>query len=135
MAATNPLNVLVAEDTPIIAGLVRRLLVKEGHDPTVVANGAEAVAMIQRKVFAVVLMDIQMPELDGISAARSIRRIPGPVGNIPIIALTANTAAHERESYLAAGITDCVTKPIRPDELFRSIASCTLVRELEVTSH
>ncbi len=129
IAIDRPLAVLVAEDTPIIANLIRNLLTKEGCEPTVVGNGAEAVAMVQRQAFDLVLMDVQMPDMDGVSATRAIRALPGPCSGIPIVALTANAMASEREQYLAAGMTDCLTKPIRPAELFRAIAACTAERE------
>ena len=123
IAADRPLAVLVAEDTPIISNLIRNLLTKEGHEPTMVVNGAEAVAIVQSRAFDLVLMDIQMPGMDGVSATRAIRSLPGACSQIPIIALTANAMASEREQYLAAGMNDCVTKPIRPAELFRAIAA------------
>lgn len=116
--------VLVAEDTEIIAKLVRGILQAEGHEPTVVSSGAEALAMVQTRQFDVVLMDIQMPGMDGVTATRAIRRLEGPAGAIPIIALTANTTPDEREDYIRAGMNDCVSKPIRPAELFRAISSC-----------
>ena len=129
IAVDRPLAVLVAEDTPIIASLIRSLLLKEGCEPTMVGNGAEAVAMVQSRAFDLVLMDVQMPDMDGVSATRAIRGLPGACGGIPIIALTANAMASEREQYLAAGMTDCVTKPIRPAELFRAMAACMAGRE------
>ncbi len=125
IAADRPLAVLVAEDTPIISKLIRNLLSKEGHEATMVGNGAEAVAMVQSRPFDLVLMDVQMPDMDGVSATRAIRSLPGACRDIPIIALTANTTSSEREQYLATGMTDCVTKPIRPAELFRAMAACT----------
>ena len=132
IAAGRPLAVLAAEDTPIISNLIRNLLLKEGCAPTMVGNGAEAVAMVQTGAFDLVLMDVQMPEMDGVSATRAIRSRPGARSGIPIIALTANAMASEREQYLAAGMNDCVTKPIRPAELFRAIAACTAGRAAEV---
>lgn len=122
---------LVAEDTPIISNLICNLLTKAGHEPTMVGNGAEAVAMVQSRAFDLVLMDIQMPGMDGVSATRTIRSLPGACGGIPIVALTANAMASEREQYLAAGMNDCVTKPIRPAELFRAIAACAAGRTAE----
>jgi CheY-like chemotaxis protein len=71
-----------------------------------------------------VLMDVQMPEMDGISATQAIRALPGSERNVPIIALTANAFAGQRESYLAAGMDDCVTKPIQPKDLYTAIHRC-----------
>jgi CheY-like chemotaxis protein len=134
IVADRPLAVLVAEDTPIISNLIRNLLTKEGHEPTMVGDGAEAVAMVQSRAFDLVLMDVQMPGMDGVSATRAIRSLSGACSGIPIIALTANAMASEREQYLAAGMNDCVTKPIRPAELFRTIAACAAGRSAE-TEH
>ena len=131
IAPDRPLAVLVAEDTPIISTLIRNLLTGEGHVPTIVGNGAEAFAMVQSKAFDLVLMDVQMPDMDGVSATRAIRALPDACSTIPIIALTANAMASERAQYLAAGMTDCVTKPIRPAELFRAIAACMAGRETD----
>lgn len=72
-----------------------------------------------------------MPGMDGVSATRAIRSLPGARSGIPIVALTANAMASEREQYLAAGMNDCVTKPIRPAELFHAIAACAAGRTAE----
>ncbi|MDU1666033.1 MAG: ATP-binding protein [Bradyrhizobium sp.] len=116
-----PLDILVAEDSPIIATLIQSLLVKQGFRPTMVVNGAEAIAAISDKVYDLVLMDVQMPEMDGISATKAIRQLPGPERCVPIIALTANALVGQRETYLAAGMNDYVTKPIQPPLLFAAI--------------
>ncbi len=71
------------------------------------------------------LMDVQMPEMDGITATRKIRDLPGEVGQIPIIALTANAMKGDRERYIEAGMTDYTSKPINPRNLFAAIARCS----------
>jgi len=116
-----PLQILVAEDSPIIATLISRLLAKQGFRADMVVDGMEAVAAVQHKSYDLVLMDIQMPTMDGISAATAIRNLAGPEREVPIIALTANALLGQRERYLGAGMNDCVTKPIRPPELFAAI--------------
>jgi CheY-like chemotaxis protein len=116
-----PLDILVAEDSPIIATLISSLLTRQGFRPTLVSNGAKAVAAVAEKLYDLVLMDVQMPEMDGISATRAIRALPGPVRDMPIIALTANALVGQRETYLAAGMNDYVTKPIQPPLLFAAI--------------
>ncbi|MBV9561014.1 MAG: response regulator [Bradyrhizobium sp.] len=116
-----PLEILVAEDSPIIATLISSLLRKQGHRPTMVVNGAEAVAAASKALYDVVLMDVQMPEMDGISATKAIRNLPGVARDVPIVALTANALVGQRETYLAAGMNDYVTKPIQPPLLFAAI--------------
>ncbi len=121
-----PLDILVAEDSPIIATLISSLLARQGFQPTMVVNGAEAVAAVSKKLYDIVLMDVQMPEMDGISATKAIRCLPGIVRDVPIIALTANALVGQRETYLAAGMNDYVTKPIQPPILFAAIDRWTL---------
>ncbi|CCD96904.1 conserved hypothetical protein; putative two-component sensor histidine kinase [Bradyrhizobium sp. ORS 375] len=115
------LDILVAEDSPIIATLISSLLLKQGFKPTIVVNGAKAVAAISERRYDLVLMDVQMPEMDGISATKAIRQLTGPEAQVPIIALTANALVGQRETYLAAGMNDYVTKPIQPPLLFAAI--------------
>jgi CheY-like chemotaxis protein len=86
-----------------------------------VVDGTEAVAAVRHKSYDLVLMDIQMPTMDGISATSAIRNLAGPERQVPIIALTANALVGQRERYLAAGMNDCVTKPIQPLLLFAAI--------------
>jgi len=121
-AAGRSLKILVAEDSPIIATLISSLLKKQGFSkPDMVVNGKEAVAAVSRTSYDIVLMDVQMPEMDGISATRAIRSLNGPQRTVPIIALTANALVGQRENYLAAGMNDYVTKPIKPGTLFAAI--------------
>ena len=87
-------------------------------------TGAQALSAVMRTPYDVVLMDIQMPEMDGITATRKIRELDGPQSEIPIIALTANAMVGDKEAYLGAGMSDYVTKPIEPAEL-----SAALVRQ------
>ncbi len=102
--------------------LVTALLGRAGHHVEVVGNGLEAVQAVQAAPYDLVLMDVQMPEMDGPTATREIRRLSGDVRDIPIIALTANAMAGHREEYLAAGMDDYVSKPIEQAELFKAIA-------------
>ena len=77
-----------------------------------------------RVPYDLVLMDVHMPEIDGVTATRKIRQLPGAVGDIPIIALTANAMKGDRETYLEAGMTDYESKPINPQKLLASVAHC-----------
>ncbi|WP_181164475.1 ATP-binding protein [Amaricoccus solimangrovi] len=109
--APGPLRVLVAEDNATNRYLVRALLEREGHEVTTVADGIEAVAAADQG-FDVILMDVQMPRMDGATATRAIRTSGLASARTPIIALTANALAADRRIYLSAGMSDYVSKPI-----------------------
>ena len=115
------LNVLVAEDNAMVQRLIAKLLSKRGYQAELTANGNEAVAALQRRSFDVILMDMNMPELDGISATKLIRSLPGPERLVPIIALTGNALVGQRESCLAAGMNDYLSKPFEPDDFYAVI--------------
>jgi len=115
------LSILVAEDNFIIRKLICKLLERQNFRPDLVCNGKEAVAAVRQKAYDLVLMDMQMPEMDGISAARAIRALAGPERDVPIIALTANALMGQREECRAAGMNDFLTKPIQPDTLYAAI--------------
>jgi len=119
------LYVLAAEDNEINRYVIEKLLHGMGHDVVFAADGAEAVDLAGRLRFDVVLMDIQMPTVDGITAAGRIRAMEGAGAQVPIIALTAHAMAGDRESYLKAGMDDYVAKPIDPDELAQALARAT----------
>ncbi len=119
-----PLRILVAEDHVANQAIVTAILQRAGHRADVVANGLEAVSAVLRTPYDVVLIDIQMPEMDGPTATREIRRQAGSTRQIPIIALTANAMAGDREAYLAAGMDEYVVKPIDPERLFAAIGRC-----------
>ncbi len=97
--------------------LVATLLKKEGHRVDVVGDGHEAVEAVRRLPYDLVLMDVQMPEMDGIEATSAIRGLPGSCSNIPIIAVTANAMKGDKESYIAAGMNDYLSKPVDQDKL------------------
>ena len=110
-------DILVAEDHPVNQQLIAALLKREGHRTTIVANGQLAVEAVQEHAYDLVLMDVQMPVLDGTGATRAIRALTGPVSQIPIVAITANALRGDMESYLAAGMNGYVSKPIRIEAL------------------
>jgi GAF domain-containing protein/CheY-like chemotaxis protein len=115
-AARQPLRILLAEDNPVNQKLALRLLSQLSYEAQVADDGREAIAALEREPFDVVLMDVQMPELDGLGATREIRA-RWPDRPLWIIAMTANAMAGDREACLAAGMNDYVSKPIRPAEL------------------
>lgn len=119
-------RILLAEDDPAIAELTRHLLQSNGWTVFTVADGEKAFEAIQNASYDLVLMDVQMPRMDGLEATRRIREFEQNKGfNIPIIALTAHALEDDRRRCLAAGMTDFLTKPIRKDTLF-SLLDCNL---------
>lgn len=118
---TAPLNILVAEDNLPNQLLVKAILSKLGHQVLVVGNGLEAVQSVEtaESPFDVVLMDMQMPEMDGLTATQHIRELPSSRASVPIIALTANALSGDREKVLDAGMNDYLTKPIDVSQLKR----------------
>ncbi len=117
------LRILAAEDQPINQQVLRAFLVGAGHEVVLVADGALALAGIQQSDFDVVLMDIQMPNMDGFEATRAIRALSHPLCSIPIIALTANAMAGDKERCLANGMDGYISKPINADTLYHEIAA------------
>ena len=122
-ARIRPLDVLVADDVAANRELLGEILRRHGHRVRMAEDGAAAVAAVAERPPELVLMDIQMPVMDGIEATRRIRRLPGPAGRVPILALTANVMAQDRERYLAAGMERCLTKPVLWPELFAALAA------------
>jgi signal transduction histidine kinase/DNA-binding NarL/FixJ family response regulator len=118
---SQPRRILVAEDVEINRQILGTTLRRAGHTLTFAHDGEQAVKLAQEQTFDLVLMDVQMPIMDGIEATRRIRQLPGSNSEIPILALTANVMAQERERYLSAGMDECLTKPIDWDQLFGAI--------------
>ena len=116
------LKVLVAEDNLVNQKVARGYLDEGGHDVTIVGDGAAALNAVKAGDFDLVLMDMHMPEMDGISATQRIRALDAPVAAIPIIAATAGAMAEDIERCLAAGMNDFVPKPIDPISLAHAMA-------------
>jgi two-component system, sensor histidine kinase and response regulator len=117
-----PLRILLAEDNLINQKLAVRLLEKRGHKVLVANNGREALAQLETRCFDVVLMDVQMPEMDGLEATAVIRAQEKETGQrVPIIAMTAYAMKGDRERCLAAGMDHYICKPIRAQELFAAV--------------
>jgi CheY-like chemotaxis protein len=118
------LSVLIAEDNLVNQRLAVRLLEKRGHQVAVAATGIEALKALEKEKFDLVLMDVQMPEMDGLEAAMAIRQKEKGSGfHQPIVALTAHAMKGDREKCLAAGMDGYLTKPIRPQELDHLLAT------------
>ena len=113
-----PLHILLAEDFEVNRKLLEPFLAQHGHDVTSVENGEQALEMLSRQPFDMVLMDIKMPVMDGIEATRRIRQHTDvDIAGIPVIALTAHAIKGDRERFLAASMDEYITKPIHGDEL------------------
>lgn len=115
-------RILLAEDDGVNRKVAVRLLEKQGHRVTTAGNGREAVELFRKERFDLILMDVQMPGLDGLGAARETREFERTTGGrIPIIALTAHALTGDRERCLGAGMDSYVTEPIRAAQLFTAI--------------
>ena len=125
MAARHPLRILLAEDNLVNQKLAMRLLRQMGYTADLANNGLEAIAAIERQPYDVVLMDVQMPEMDGLEAARCIVERWPDGGRPRIVAMTANAMLGDREECLAAGMDDYVVKPIRVDALVEALQGVT----------
>lgn len=120
------LRILVAEDNRVNQEVAVTLLSKHGHSVVLASNGREALALLEEQTFDLILMDAQMPEMDGIEATQEIRAREQITGeHIPIIAMTAHAMTGDREKFLSAGMDGYVPKPIKANILFDAIKSIT----------
>jgi CheY-like chemotaxis protein len=120
------IRMLIAEDNPVNVMLMKKLLSKWNIVPSIAENGERAVELVQYGNFDIILMDLQMPVMNGFDAAKEIRKMPDPKkSNIPIIALTASALFDIRERVHESGMNDYVSKPFKPNELFEKIQHLT----------
>ncbi len=130
-----PLRILLAEDNATNQKLALRLLDRMGYRADVAANGLEVLEALERQVYDVVLMDVQMPEMDGLEATRSLRRDLPEIRQPHVIAMTANAMQGDREMCLAAGMDDYVSKPIRIEELVEALSKSRPLAESRKRMH
>jgi len=126
MQTANPQQVLLAEDNPVNRKVVIKLLEKFGHTVTAVENGKMALEALQKQGFNIILMDVQMPEMDGNEATQRIRMMESSEHHTPIIAMTAQTFTSEIQMLYASGMDAYLSKPVRPQELFDAIEQWSL---------
>jgi signal transduction histidine kinase/ActR/RegA family two-component response regulator len=115
------LKILLAEDNTVNQKILKAILEKTGHNVHLVENGLEALNICKDTLFDMILMDIQMPKMDGIEACKAIRTHEGPNQNTPIIALSANIFEKQQKEYMDAGMQACIAKPIKPQDLRREV--------------
>ncbi|WP_020399378.1 ATP-binding protein [Kordiimonas gwangyangensis] len=123
-----PLKVLIAEDNAINQMLIEKILERYGWELKLVSNGREAVDLVEQGSFDLVLMDIRMPVMDGVTATRAIRASSGPQAGTPIIALTANTMEDDKQVYMEAGMDGVVGKPVDRATLLTAIGQALEIR-------
>ena len=133
LAARHPLRILLAEDNVVNQKLALRLLQQMGYRADLASNGIEAIECLERQPYDVVLMDVQMPEMDGLEASRRIVTRWSNGGRPRIIAMTANAMQGDREECFAAGMDDYVTKPIRVDALVEALNQAVVRKEPEMS--
>jgi CheY-like chemotaxis protein len=125
LAARHPLRILLAEDNVVNQKLAIRLLQQMGYRADLASNGIEAIECVERQAYDVVLMDVQMPEMDGLEASKAITARWSAEERPRIVAMTANAMQGDREQCIAAGMDDYVTKPIRVDSLVEALTRVT----------
>jgi CheY-like chemotaxis protein len=121
MATRHPLRILLAEDNVVNQKLALRILQQMGYRADVASNGIEAIESVERQAYDVILMDVQMPEMDGLDATRRIAAKWPPDKRPRIVAMTANAMQGDREMCITAGMDDYLTKPIRVDQLVEAL--------------
>jgi CheY-like chemotaxis protein len=119
-----PLRILLAEDNAVNQKLALRLLARMGYRADVAGNGLEVIEALQRQPYDVILMDVQMPEMDGLEATRRIRYAVAPEAQPRIIAMTASAMQEDRDACQAAGMNDYISKPVRVEELVNALSNC-----------
>jgi CheY-like chemotaxis protein len=121
-----PLRILLAEDSPTNQRIALLMLRRMGYEADVAENGLEVLAALERRRYDLVLMDVEMPQMDGVEATRRIRAQAPRDAQPRILGLTANASPEDRDGFLAAGMDACLVKPVRPAELQAALESCAV---------
>jgi len=124
-------RILLADDSPANQMLAVAMLHDSGCTIDTVSNGVEAVAAVQDLPYDLVLMDISMPEMDGLAATDAIRALPGSKGSIPVIAMTAHAIVGDRERFMAAGMSDYLAKPVTKERLYETLCKWLPLRTMD----
>ncbi|MBA1156540.1 hybrid sensor histidine kinase/response regulator [Microvirga mediterraneensis] len=124
-----PSRILLAEDIEVNQELAKFLIEAEGHEVDIAWNGSEAIEAVRRKTYDLVLMDVQMPGMDGLAATQAIRALPPPLSSVPIIAMTANVLPQQVRQFKRAGMDDHIGKPMKREDLLRKLGEWLPVSE------
>jgi len=129
LANESPLRILLAEDNIVNQKVALGMLSKLGYEADVAANGIEALEAVHRRTYDLILMDVNMPEMDGVEATREIKALPERLGVPRIVGLTANAMQEDRDEYIKAGMDDCITKPVVREILERTLREASALRK------
>lgn len=110
-------KILVAEDSSVIQNLTKKILTLQNYQISAVKNGKQVIEKLDKEQFDLILMDIHMPQMDGMECARTIRQMTGDISKIPIIAITGNANNYSMDDFKAAGINEFIPKPLNYDNL------------------
>lgn len=120
-----PKSVLIAEDSSVIQNLAKKILEFQNFEITAVKNGEQVLQLLQKEDFAVILLDINMPVMDGMECVKAIRKMEGAKGDIPVVAITGNARNYTEEEFKEAGFNDVLMKPLNFDKLVMIVKSLT----------
>lgn len=123
-------TVLVVEDYPLNAEVIKEMLELMGCSVDVAENGLVALEMVKDNDYHVIFMDVQMPKMDGLEATRHIRKMEGKKAKVPIVALTANALQGDKEKFIACGMDDFISKPLRSSEIERVLGKFIVAEKL-----
>jgi CheY-like chemotaxis protein len=118
-------KVLIAEDSSVIQNLVKKILEFQNFEITVVKNGEQVIQLLAKESFDIILLDINMPVMDGMECVKAIRQLAEPKSKIPVVAITGNARNYTDEDFNSAGFTDVLMKPLNFDRLVSVVKSLT----------
>jgi CheY-like chemotaxis protein len=118
-------KVLIAEDSSVIQNLVKKILEFQNFEITVVKNGEQVIQLLGKESFNIILLDINMPVMDGMECVKAIRAMAAPTSAVPVVAITGNARNYSDDDFTAAGFTDVLMKPLNFDRLVSVVKSLT----------